>query len=212
MKYKVDNIKLIGIEDECLVAGSVNIYKAKFEFDASWSEYTSLIAVFQHGNIVIEQLLVDNECEIPWEVLENPGYLYVGVRGLTSGKKRPTLWAQQKFVNAGTVPGSPSREPTPDKWQQVLATIEQAEHAVTPYISDNGNWFVGDKDTGVKARGDNGITPHIGDNGNWYIDDIDTGIKSKGDKGDPYELTEADKAEMVQAVLAALPNGDDVSY
>lgn len=39
----------------------------------------------------------------------------------------------------------------------------------------------------------------------------------KGDKGDtPVKgkdyYTEADKAEMVDAVLAALPNGDEVSY
>lgn len=39
----------------------------------------------------------------------------------------------------------------------------------------------------------------------------------KGDKGDtPVKgvdyYTEADKAEMVNAVLAALPNGDEVSY
>jgi len=34
----------------------------------------------------------------------------------------------------------------------------------------------------------------------------------KGDKGDNYMLTEADKAEMVDAVLEALPNGDGVNY
>ena len=33
-----------------------------------------------------------------------------------------------------------------------------------------------------------------------------------GEKGDPYTLTEEDKATIVQAVLAALPNGDEVSY
>ncbi len=89
--------------------------------------------------------------------------------------------------------------------------------------------------------GDNGTTPHIGDNGNWYIGDTDTGVKAKGDpftyedftpeqlaalkgeqgekgtdgytptKGTDY-YTEADKSEMVQAVLAALPSGDEVSY
>lgn len=34
----------------------------------------------------------------------------------------------------------------------------------------------------------------------------------KGDKGDDYVLTDDDKAEIVDAVLAALPNGDEVSY
>ena len=34
----------------------------------------------------------------------------------------------------------------------------------------------------------------------------------KGEKGDDYVLTDADKVAMVEAVLAALPNGDEVSY
>ncbi|WWU63779.1 hypothetical protein QJR26_12175 [Clostridium baratii] len=33
-------------------------------------------------------------------------------------------------------------------------------------------------------KGDNGITPHIGDNGNWFIGDDDTGKPSRGEKGE----------------------------
>ena len=47
-----------------------------------------------------------------------------------------------------------------------------------PYIGTNGNWFVGDEDTGVKAQGENGITPHIGENDNWWIGGTDTGVKA----------------------------------
>lgn len=46
----------------------------------------------------------------------------------------------------------------------------------TPYIGDNGNWWIGEEDTGITARGNDGITPHIGDNGNWFIGTEDTGI------------------------------------
>jgi hypothetical protein len=34
----------------------------------------------------------------------------------------------------------------------------------------------------------------------------------KGDPGDDYILTDEDKAEITQAVLAALPDGDEVFY
>lgn len=34
----------------------------------------------------------------------------------------------------------------------------------------------------------------------------------KGDKGDPYTLTEEDKDDLVLRVMAALPDGDEVSY
>ncbi len=55
---------------------------------------------------------------------------------------------------------------------------------LTPYIGDNGNWWIGVTDTGVKAQGNTGTdgqTPHIGDNGNWWIGTTDTGVKAQGD-------------------------------
>ena len=55
--------------------------------------------------------------------------------------------------------------------------------------------------------------PIMGENGNWWVWDettyADTG---KPCQGPVYQLTEADKQEMVDAVLAALPDGDEVSY
>lgn len=49
--------------------------------------------------------------------------------------------------------------------------------------------------------GADGITPHIGTNGNWFLGDTDTGVKAQGPKGDPgsdYILTEADKTEIAE--------------
>ena len=66
--------------------------------------------------------------------------------------------------------------------------------SVAPHIGDNGNWFIGDTDTGVKAVGENGkdgidgkdgVTPHIGANGNWFIGDTDTGVAAGGDGAEP---------------------------
>lgn len=52
------------------------------------------------------------------------------------------------------------------------------------------------------SPGDDGITPHIGSNGNWYIGDTDTGIKAQGPA---YELTDEDKASITAAVIEAFP-------
>ena len=136
---------------------------------------------------------------------------------------------------------------------------------VTPYIGDNGNWYIGSTDTGKPSRGAtgangsdgaqgekgdtgpqgpagvpgkdgtagaDGITPHIGDNGNWYIGSTNTGKPSRGAtgatgpqgpkgetgtdgktpvKGTDY-WTAADKQEIVNSVIAALPDGTEVSY
>ena len=52
------------------------------------------------------------------------------------------------------------------------------------YIGENGNWYINDYDTGVRARGEDGITPHIGVNGNWFIGETDTQVAAAGPKGD----------------------------
>jgi hypothetical protein len=54
---------------------------------------------------------------------------------------------------------------------------DHGEDGLSPFIGDNGNWYVGENDLGVSAVGKDGIdgiTPHIGENGNWFIGDIDT--------------------------------------
>ena len=70
------------------------------------------------------------------------------------------------------------------------------ENGITPHIGENGNWYIGNTDTGKPSRGAkgdtgasgspgaDGVTPHIGDNGNWYIGNTDTGKPSRGAKGD----------------------------
>lgn len=84
---------------------------------------------------------------------------------------------------------------------------DPGEDGDTPYIGDNGNWWIGGVDTGIKAEGSDGadgsdgsdgkdgqdgkdgedgkdgLTPYIGSNGNWWIGTTDTGIKAAGVNG-----------------------------
>lgn len=72
-------------------------------------------------------------------------------------------------------------------------------------------------------KGDPGITPHIGENGNWYLGDTDTGKPSRGEKGNKGDKgdtpvkgidywTAADKTEIVNDTLAALPTWTGGGY
>lgn len=65
--------------------------------------------------------------------------------------------------------------------ESVTITAPKGENGETPYIGTNGNWYVGNTDTGKPARGETGETGAKGDKG-------DTGAKGdpgdKGDKGD----------------------------
>ena len=121
------------------------------------------------------------------------------------------------------------------------------ENGVTPHIGENGNWYIGNTDTGKPSRGEKGdkgdpftysdftaeqleaLKGEKGDKG----DKGDTGATgaqgiqgAKGDKGDtgapgkdgktPVKGTDywtaADKQEIVDSVIAALPDGTEVSY
>jgi len=75
----------------------------------------------------------------------------------------------------------------------------------------------GDKgDTGPRGpqglKGDKGDKGDTGAQGPQGIQGVQGPQGPKGDNGTPYVLTEADKTEMVELVMAALPNGDEVYY
>ena len=63
---------------------------------------------------------------------------------------------------------------------------QKGNDGITPIIGSNGNWWIGEVDTGVKAEGkegESGQTPFIGSNGNWWIGAEDTGISAEGPQG-----------------------------
>ena len=62
---------------------------------------------------------------------------------------------------------------TSNKWETNLNNVslnwsnldEDVKREIKPYIGDNGNWWIGDTDTGVKAKGEDGIDGTDGKNG-----------------------------------------------
>lgn len=62
------------------------------------------------------------------------------------------------------------------------------------YTDLNKSTLIYDKMIPVINDGVDGITPHIGDNGNWFIGNVDTGVVSKGAKGDKGD--KGDKGEQ----------------
>lgn len=68
-----------------------------------------------------------------------------------------------------------------EKWV-VLFDVSKGDY-VPPFIGSNGNWWVDNRDTGVKATAE---TPYIGENDHWFTYDpinkvyVDTGIEARG--------------------------------
>lgn len=86
-----------------------------------------------------------------------------------------------------------------------IATVAQTGTGAVISITDKNGTT-----TATVTNGADGTTPHIGENGNWFIGESDTGNPSRGEKGKaPVKgtdyFTEADKTEFVEDVLNALP-------
>ena len=68
-----------------------------------------------------------------------------------------------------------------EKWI-VLFDVSKDDY-IPPFIGPNGNWWVDNRDTGVKATAE---TPYIGENDHWFTYDpinkvyVDTGIEARG--------------------------------
>lgn len=68
-----------------------------------------------------------------------------------------------------------------EKWV-VLFDVSKDDY-LPPFIGSNGNWWVDNRDTGVKATAE---TPYIGENDHWFTYDpinkvyVDTGIEARG--------------------------------
>ena len=124
-------------------------------------------------------------------------------------------------------PGQPGQQGAPGA---------PGKDGITPHIGSNGNWYLGDQDTGKHsqgkqgpqgepgkdgqqgvpgASGKDGDTPYIGSNGHWYVGSRDTGKPSQGRAGADGKTpirgtdywTDADKAEIKKWVDDAILNG-----
>ena len=97
---------------------------------------------------------------------------------------------------------------------------------ITPHIGENGNWYIGENNTGkpsrgaTGAKGDAGATGPAGPVGPRGPAGANGKDGARGEKGADGKTpvrgtdywTADDKQEIVNSVIAALPDGTEVSY
>ena len=160
----------------------VNFSRIEFDMDETWSSFLSVVAQFiQNGeakNVKVE----DGYCFVPPEL--DIGVFELCLRGddgesVVATVNRLTLEVCEGFDPSGETPLPPS----PDLYTQLIKEIDSGKKIAQSVREDaDSGKFNGPP--GIKGdTGDDGITPHIGDNGNWYLGDKDTGKPSRGDPG-----------------------------
>lgn len=81
----------------------------------------------------------------------------------------PYLWNKELITYTDST--------TPEETEPAIIGVK-GENGTTPEIRD-GYWYIGDEQIG-QATGDDGATPYIGENGNWWIGGADKGIPATG--------------------------------
>ena len=190
MRLSATGNRLTLISPDRLVSGSVNVFTCYFDFDESWDGYFPT-AVFDSSlkRQLVEQPIINGECQFPFEMLDAGGRVRVGIYGVSGDKRRPTTYAEWMSVARGAEPGVAANRP-PD-----LTTYEKLLQAI-----HNGQL------TGPQGpQGEKGETGPQGPKG----DTGDTGPQGpKGDTGSDANVT----AGNIESALGYTPaSGDDVN-
>ena len=181
MKANVYDRSIYITEPETIVARSVEEYTVQFEFAEAWDGYATVAVFKTHDGTLKEVITVDGEAVIPWEVLKEPGVLYIGIYGTKTGKFRPTVWSEPQTIYDGAEEGDPAADPETTPWQQAVEQISEdvasaqaaAEAAIVSAAAGpkivNNTWYVWDSEeeayvsTGVSATepGPEGYSPSV---------------------------------------------------
>ena len=115
-----------------------------------------------------------------WELWDATKNAYVATEYTAIGKDGTKWWtyaypigitaALEKIMSKSNLPDA-------DIGDYVLHTMSNAGivFEITGETEDGSSWVVKEKCT---LRGTDGTTPHIGENGNWFLGETDTGVKA----------------------------------
>ena len=169
MKISVTGATIKITEPEVIAAGSVNIYKAEFTFNAAWDGLTKVAFFLFRDELHPAVLDEENKCTIPWEAIQTDGWLQIACGGyLGLSKVLTSHYTEPQRIGEGA--DYESFKPEPSALAEVLmymaASAQSAAQAAQsaedarhqPIVGENGNWYTWDGenyvDTGDRAQGD----------------------------------------------------------
>lgn len=175
MSFSVSGQRIELTDAAMLVSGTVNEYTARFTFDESWDGYQRT-AVFYCNTVEREQLLTDDACTVPWEVLVANGYLRVGVYGTKDGSRLPTIWTERRlYINPGAGPTQEAADPSPTLVEQLLGRMGdlaalKTEDKSSLVAAINEVWSSGGSAEALEALAECGILTPAYQDGVFYTD------------------------------------------
>lgn len=147
IKLKTVDQRLTAVQQPVLASGDVGSVRVEYALDSYWDGYTAS-GTFYTGKKpedVYEQQLTEGACVIPWEVLQEDGVLYIGLRGVDAAGLIKTAAPVRYRIEKGSPIGSATAKgPTPDVYQQMLESMKETEEIAQSVRDDADNGvFIG---------------------------------------------------------------------
>ena len=202
MRLIVNPHKIEIIKNEAINEREIDVSKCEFEFSEEITNDFVKEAYFTFEENTYKQIIVNNECSFPSEVLEKKGQIEIGVVAYLIENEEEIKRYNPSPVFISTLVGS--LKDNPENTEPITPSeMEQFEYALNNGLNDlsSGLTRLDDEIDDLQEKvnsgyfdgqdgrdGANGITPTIGDNGNWYLGNTDTGKPSRGEQGIPGEI------------------------
>lgn len=143
MNIKVNSHTLEIEQNIDINAGEYNITTLNFEFSDEYEGLTKM-AVFSNCETSIKTAILDNQCTIPFEVLEEPGQVKIGVYGYSVQDDELVLryspTPQIFVVTEGSYKeGTEPVAPTPTDWEILVQQVSDNSRDIADIQEDIGD-------------------------------------------------------------------------
>lgn len=146
IKVRCTDQELFILNAPVITSGGKNEDAIEFDFCPLWDDFEKFATFYRDRDTVYHVRIVDNRCIIPHEVLKDEGWFHLGVFGEKDGAIRTSGILKYHIEFGVPLEGIEPLEPTPDLWEQILATTVTAEaveggHKVTIAVGGNSESF-----------------------------------------------------------------------
>ena len=132
LEFSVDKQTITRTDENKPVEKSKNYLYCQFNFSDDWSEVVKTAIFTSAKGDVVNVILEDDACVVPWEVNEYPHFSVSVFGGDLITANRVVVQLAKSGYSQGNAPS----EPTPDVYTQILNSVK------APYIGENGNWYL----------------------------------------------------------------------
>ncbi|RGD86701.1 hypothetical protein [Thomasclavelia ramosa] len=122
IKLKVIDENIEFTSSPPVYSGDVNTIETQFEFGENWEGFTKSAVFYREIDKPYMQVLKDDACLIPHEVMRTQGRIYVGVFGVLDDKVK-TSEVVFYDIGTGVITSGSISEPSDDIWQQILSEL-----------------------------------------------------------------------------------------